>query len=310
MAQIEVVRVGDLPDQNAFELLSAAQGGAFYLPGLIGGAGADVERLAIVEDGEVCGGFLVQRIKLKGIPTISNPAFHPHCSLFIAKRANDSESIKKYLQAICVWLKKQPVRIITVSFPPNILDVQPFIWDGFKSSVKYTYRFTFDGSEVLSRISSNRQHLIRGAEKKGVVIEESGLEDLLLGLRFSGQLKGFNVNDVAISQMLNSGVAYKALESGRVVASALFVDDDVTRYYLFGGADRKANSGALSAVIYRSLCDAEKKGLKVFDFEGSMIPGVELFFRSFGGNLTPYFTIAQAPWWLTPLLRWKGKSEF
>ena len=28
-----------------------------------------------------------------------------------------------------------------------------------------------------------------------------------------------------------------------------------------------------------------------FDFEGSMIPEIEVFFRSFGGDLLPYFSI-------------------
>jgi hypothetical protein len=32
-------------------------------------------------------------------------------------------------------------------------------------------------------------------------------------------------------------------------------------------------------------------GFKTFDFEGSGIPAIEKFFRSFGGALTPYFCI-------------------
>ena len=310
MAEIGVKRVSDLPDQHAFNMLAAKYGGVFFVPGLIAGAGADVEQLAIIEGDAICGGFMVQRIKLKGIPTISNPAYHPHCSLFFVPRSNDSESLKRFLEAICNWLKKQSVKIITVSFPPEITDVQPFIWGGFKSAVKCTYRFPFDGAEVLSKISSKRRKLIKDAEKNGVVVEHCGLTELLEGLHFSGQSKGFAVNDTAIAKILSAGTAYNANVNGKTIASALFVDDEKSRYYLFGGADRNANSGALSAIIYRSLCDAEMKGMKIFDFEGSMIPGVELFFRSFGGNLTPFFTIAKAPWWLSPLLRWKGKSEF
>ncbi|MBI1265872.1 MAG: hypothetical protein GC193_00430 [Cryomorphaceae bacterium] len=310
MAEIGVKRVADLPDRQSFELLSAKYGGVFFTPSLIAGAGADVEQLALFEGDAICGGFLVQRIKLKGIPTIANPAYHPHCSLFFVPSSNDSESLKRYLDAICNWLKIQPAKIFTISFPPEITDVQPFIWGGFKSAVKYTYRFHFSDDEVLSRISSKRRNLIRSAEKDGVVVEKCGLKELLTGLHFSGQSKGFAVNDEAIAKILTTGVAYKATANGETIASALFVDDEKSRYYLFGGADRNANGGALSAIIYRSMCEAEMKGLKIFDFEGSMIPGVELFFRSFGGNLTPYFTISKAPYWLSPLLRWKGKPEF
>ena len=39
---------------------------------------------------------------------------------------------------------------------------------------------------------------------------------------------------------------------------------------------------------------AKGKGLKAFDFEGSMLPEVEKFFRGFGGDLIPYYTINKA----------------
>ena len=41
---------------------------------------------------------------------------------------------------------------------------------------------------------------------------------------------------------------------------------------------------------------AQERGLKTFDFEGSSIPPIERFFRGFGGQLTPYFSIHKA--WL------------
>ena len=36
----------------------------------------------------------------------------------------------------------------------------------------------------------------------------------------------------------------------------------------------------------------EELGLNQFDFEGSMVPPIELFFRKFGGKLTPYYTVS------------------
>jgi hypothetical protein len=30
-------------------------------------------------------------------------------------------------------------------------------------------------------------------------------------------------------------------------------------------------------------------GIKYFDFEGSMLPQIEIFFRGFGGQLVPYY---------------------
>ena len=35
----------------------------------------------------------------------------------------------------------------------------------------------------------------------------------------------------------------------------------------------------------------EELGLAEFDFEGSMVPQIEQFFRKFGGILTPYYSV-------------------
>jgi hypothetical protein len=47
--------------------------------------------------------------------------------------------------------------------------------------------------------------------------------------------------------------------------------------------------------MWSAIKVAKSKGVKTFDFEGSMIPGVEKFFRGFGGELTTYFAIQKIP---------------
>jgi lipid II:glycine glycyltransferase (peptidoglycan interpeptide bridge formation enzyme) len=62
-------------------------------------------------------------------------------------------------------------------------------------------------------------------------------------------------------------------------------------YYLFGGMDEAyGDSGAKSLLFWKAINMASEKNL-TFNFEGSMIPGVERFFRSFGGELTPVYYI-------------------
>ena len=50
-------------------------------------------------------------------------------------------------------------------------------------------------------------------------------------------------------------------------------------------------SGASSMLVYEMIKFLSGEGVKVFDFEGSMIPGVEESFRHFGAKQTPYFLI-------------------
>ena len=52
---------------------------------------------------------------------------------------------------------------------------------------------------------------------------------------------------------------------------------------------------AMSLAIWEAIkFTKEVLGLSEFDFCGSMLPGVEHFFRKFGGKLTPFFEISWA----------------
>jgi hypothetical protein len=61
------------------------------------------------------------------------------------------------------------------------------------------------------------------------------------------------------------------------------------------GSEHK-HHGAGPAAMFAAIRHAKKQGLAIFDFEGSMIPPIERYFRGFGGLLTPYLTVNKA--WL------------
>jgi lipid II:glycine glycyltransferase (peptidoglycan interpeptide bridge formation enzyme) len=81
--------------------------------------------------------------------------------------------------------------------------------------------------------------------------------------------------------------------SGRLHAAAFIVWEEYSSYYIAGGGDSQLrSSGAHSLVLWEAIKHASQF-TDTFDFEGSMIPGVERFFREFGAKQTPYFTISK-----------------
>jgi hypothetical protein len=46
--------------------------------------------------------------------------------------------------------------------------------------------------------------------------------------------------------------------------------------------------------MFACIRHARDLGLEVYDFEGSMVPGIEQYFRSFGGTLTPLYRVVKA----------------
>ena len=62
-------------------------------------------------------------------------------------------------------------------------------------------------------------------------------------------------------------------------------------YYIAGGYNNFDKKGeAMSFLLWRGILLAKEKNL-TFDFEGSMVPGIAEFFRSFGSEASRYYQV-------------------
>ena len=83
-----------------------------------------------------------------------------------------------------------------------------------------------------------------------------------------------------------------AYNENKAVAATFCVHDKKTAYYLFGGYDvLNKHHGAGVSTMWNCMMHAKREGLNIFDFEGSMIPEVEKYFREFGGELIRYYRV-------------------
>jgi hypothetical protein len=95
----------------------------------------------------------------------------------------------------------------------------------------------------------------------------------------------------------SNSYAFSTCRQGKPIATCFIVHDEQTAYYLLGGydaQDRHHGAGALAVV--EAIKFAQDLGLKTFDFEGSVMPAIERYFRGFGGLFTSYYTVNRA--WL------------
>jgi hypothetical protein len=61
---------------------------------------------------------------------------------------------------------------------------------------------------------------------------------------------------------------------------------------------------AAALLLWKAICTAKELGLEYFDFEGSSIPGIEFFFKSFGGLRVDYPVYSR-----TRSVIWKWKQK-
>jgi len=206
--------------------------------------------------------------------------------------------------------------LLQFGLPPEEKDVQPYLWKGYKVSPTYTYQIDLEQTEelILAGFDARLKRNIAKAVRDGLVVRkavEMGEVRDLVEKRRANRVErrekrregSVESRESLVSRILREytkeGRAFGVVaeREGKVLSVVYCVYDRTTVYYILGGYDKKIRQrGAASLAFQGAIMHAKSLGLKVFDFEGSMVPSIELFFRAFGGQLVPKFTIHKA--WL------------
>lgn len=244
-----------------------------------------------------------------GIKYASHPSLTPYLGVILKKSnvkyvtriSNEKEISRTIARRI-----KENFGAISFSFPPGPVDLQPFIWEGFSSSVRYTYILSLgDLERVWGEMDDKRRNDIRRAEKDGIYVEdEANFEELFALVEKTFQRQRMEARFRAAAFRYNGILEKKGQcrsflarnKDGVPLAGVYIVWDWKRSYYLLGGYDpERSHHGASALAMWAAICfTKEELGLNKFDFEGSMIQPVEQFFRKFGGRLTPYYSISWA----------------
>ncbi len=177
----------------------------------------------------------------------------------------------------------------------------PFYWKNFLQQTAYTYliKNTEDSDKVFLGFKSSIQRQIRKAEKKiHIKIAENSEGVIQMFTQSMKDKENFIVNSKLLTQLHqialhhNQALILEAYDSMEKLHAAIYlITDDTEMLYLYGGYDETyGDSGAMPLLFWKALQIAGERKL-TFNFEGSMLKGVERFFRSFGGEQTPVFTI-------------------
>lgn len=258
------------------------------------------------EGNNLVGGFNLFEYNKIGFKFIINPPFHPHCGLYLEDRnlslVSENSFRKNVGKLLSEFLLTKGAALIDISFPEEFNDIQPFIWKGFNSGLKYTYLLNLEKTEdeIWSGFSSERRKSIRrGQDDKleAKINDDFGVILALVEKTFARQGMRINLRllERILSEFHNLGKVMTSTvynPDGKAISASVFIYDSSGMYYLIGGYDEAVKhhgAGALS--FWQAIRYCKEKQLKKFDFEGSMIPSVERFFREFGGVLTPQMKI-------------------
>lgn len=319
MADLRIISAEEYGQEA--ERFLVEQGGVFFQPALraLGDRAANAW-IILDESGQPMGGFNTMVTALRGISTLAQPHLHPHCALFVleseGKTATRITRRKKVLEALGAFLKQRKERIVSLALPTGWSDIQPLIWMDFSTSIKYTYRKSLDAAHDTGYTSELRGHIRKALGSKLELTRSASRDELQAVLIETAGAQGFRAPIDGISVLLEGcAKGWCHLEAvrmeGELAGFAFTVFDRNEAYYLLGALSRSQKMRGVQPILLdRSMVAMKESGKAVYDFEGSMLPGVERFFRSFGGEIHPYFAIGRAPWLLRRYLKRKGVAGF
>lgn len=194
--------------------------------------------------------------------------------------------------------------LFSQSLHPNLTNWLPFHWHGFSSSLRCTYVINDlqDMDANWAALKPKVRSTINQARKKLTVTSDQDLSDFFISNESTYRRQGLEVPysrdlvesvDAGAREFAQRLVLTARDDDGIAHASVYIVGDNSRMYLLMSGVKDNAHPGAGSLVTWEAVSRSAKVS-RVFDFEGSMIRGVEFFYRGFGGTQTAFITIRAA----------------
>jgi len=271
------------------------------------------------------GGFTMRLEKKLGfINFYHNLSYTPTINLFFENKAQNkakklSEN-KKMLKLFVDFIESLPYYMVTLYLPHVHIDMQPFYWKNYKAIPNFTYVIDLNRSiEAIEKdFSTERRNDIKKAIKDGIETRLCTDYNVVKSLiKNTFDRKQASVDDVMVDKILfefadkGNSFAFVSYRGDTPIATSFCIYDNAKAYYLLGGYDSKnKHAGAGAMAVSNAIKYSLELGISKFDFEGSMLPEVEKYFRGFGGDLTPYYSVNKAKMPIELLLKFVKRTHF
>lgn len=193
---------------------------------------------------------------------------------------------------------------LVTKFDLPFMDWTPLYWKGFKQTTYYTYimdpqNYDRDEEKLFRSFRADRKRNIKKAEQLYTVDRSLTGEDFynLLDSTYIEKEKQISYSygqfrnlDKAISEH-DAGIVYGARDKKGVVVAASYIFCEEKRRYNMFVAFKQGVRGALELTTWYGMRDCLRNDI-IFDFEGSMIPGVSEYNRGFYVEKKPYYVIS------------------
>jgi hypothetical protein len=268
----------------------------------------DFECRASRRDGAFCTGLLLGRTQ-RGTTTIYRaPPLSPYSGPVIELPAGLAAGERHR------WRKRETLKAIR-SLPSGSrirfqltadqFDFSTYVWAGFRATPSLTYRIAAaSGTDWREQTAYATRTALAKARRQmtangGSISRVDDLEETRTAFDASAHRQGFRIAAGLDScwrtvRGRGAGALYVGRNGeGTVVCAALIVRDRKAAYYLVGGVLNSTVTRSMMSALMASMIDDARAEGRDFDFEGSLLIGVERFFRGFGAELVPLVRVSR-----------------
>ncbi len=261
--------------------------------------------LVLRESGRIVAGMPLPYRRRRGARAIIMPPLTQTLGVLLAPQ--ERADYQRALSQEMAWMGAlvegiPPCASLVTRLHPSLGNWLPFYWAGYQQTTRYTY--ILDGLGDLERVSSELAHSKRKNIKRaqGLVAVQQDLDpgafydNHALTLRKQGDRINYprelflRLHEACYAHA--AGKTWYAVDEAGHLHAAIFVAYDAhTAYYLLSSIDPDhRNSGAATLLVWEAIQHVAPLTQR-FDFEGSMVQGVEQSFRRFGARQAPFFQI-------------------
>lgn len=263
--------------------------------------------VVVLADSKIVGGCALVKTRKKGIKGYHVPPITPYFGPIVDHKITDQTQRQRIVQQILKALPKSATYDFILL--PEYQDLLPYIWAGYSPTVRYTYRTNLALNDWQSAINKNKARDYRKAQKhlqEGKVKlskNAHNLDAVLALVEETAARKNFALLTALYKRVFENGNLKsiwntKVVETpeGQPLAAVLTVSDRFQTYYLFNGRVKELPKEFqnINLLIMGQAIEEAIENKRIFDFEGSMLQGVEQYFRLLAGVQQPIFRLQKS----------------
>lgn len=283
------------------------EGSIFHTTHWLNIIGSGTEVIGVFSGDELKAGLAAIKSVRSRVKGLHIPAYTQYFSPLYKFGANRRSLTEEHECVTLILEKIGKEKHIDFKLPRGHQNILPYHWKGFESTVRITHTIEGALEDYLGNLNKNK---FRELKKLKALIDDGALivtdkiseQELKYLFKQTTERKGFDAQDaIAIRLVMNAGktiakkIVIRSKEHG-LLAFGFFPFDRKAVYNLINVSIRISDP-VLKTINLLLLYEAIEFALttgRVFDFEGSMLPGVEAFCRLMGGVQSPTYRVQKS----------------